>query len=111
MHSSSVRVQNVFGFFTTVSFFVALLTALSVVFYPISTTATVDVQNVRVVKGRPHQYSTKQQEYAIINFDLDADLSSLYNWNTKQVFCWLSVAYGSGRGSKHVCFHRPFYIN
>lgn len=103
MHSTTVRIQNVFGFFTTVSFFVALLTALSVVLYPATPQARVDVVNVKVIKGRPNYYASKQQEYAFITFDLDADLSSLYNWNTKQVFCWLSVVYpGAGRPTKHV---------
>jgi signal peptidase complex subunit 3 len=103
MHTSKVRVQNVFGFFTTVAFCVAILTSLSVLFYPTSPTATVDVVKVRVVKGRPNYYSHKQQEYAFITFDLDADLGTLYNWNTKQVFAWLSVVYdGDGKKAKHV---------
>ncbi|KAI5812491.1 signal peptidase subunit-domain-containing protein [Pyronema omphalodes] len=101
MHSTSVRVQNVFGFFTTVAFVVAFLTALTAVLYPATPTATVDVVSVRVVKGRPQYYSSKQQEYSLINFDLEANLDSLYNWNTKQVFCWLSVVYGGAKGSKH----------
>jgi hypothetical protein len=29
------------------------------------------------VKGRPHYYSPKKEEYAHIKFDLDAGLSSL----------------------------------
>ncbi|KAA8900863.1 signal peptidase subunit-domain-containing protein [Sphaerosporella brunnea] len=104
MHSSAVRLQNVFGFFTTVSFFVAFLTAISVLLYPASPSADVSVSKVKVIKGRPNYYSSKQQEYAFITFDLDADLSSLYNWNTKQVFAWLSVQYDGGenlRGVKH----------
>lgn len=103
MHASKVRVQNVFGFFTTVAFCVGILTALSVLLYPASPTASVDVVKVRVVKGRPNYYSSKQQEYAFITFDLDADLGSLYTWNTKQVFAWLSVSYaGDEKRTKHV---------
>lgn len=30
------------------------------------------------------------------------DLTSLFNWNTKQVFVYLSVAYGGAKGSKYV---------
>ncbi|KAI5854926.1 signal peptidase subunit-domain-containing protein [Tricharina praecox] len=102
MHASKVRVQNVFGFFTTVAFCVGILTALSVLLYPASPTASVDVVKVRVVKGRPNYYSSKQQEYAFITFDLDADLGSLYTWNTKQVFAWLSVSYaGDEKRTKH----------
>jgi hypothetical protein len=47
------------------------------------------------VKGRPHYYSTKREEYAQIRFDLDADLSPLYNWNTKQLFVYVYARYSS----------------
>jgi signal peptidase complex subunit 3 len=107
MHTTTARIQNVFGFFTSVSFVVALLTALSVLLYPANPSASVDVVKAKVIKGRPNYYYSKQQEYAFITFDLDADLSSLYNWNTKQVFAWLSVKYDGDNntpGVKHVSF-------
>lgn len=47
------------------------------------------------VKGRPHYYSTKREEYAQIRFDLDADLSPLFNWNTKQLFVYVYATYSS----------------
>lgn len=43
------------------------------------------------VKGRPHYYSSKKEEYAIIRFSLDADLSSLFHWNTKEVFVYVTA--------------------
>ncbi|KAJ5099658.1 Signal peptidase 22kDa subunit [Penicillium argentinense] len=47
------------------------------------------------VKGRPHYYSSKREEYAQIRFDLDADLSPLFNWNTKQLFVYVYASYSS----------------
>lgn len=66
------------------------------------------------VRGRPHYYSSKKEEYAHIKFDLDAgmhrpwpankasseltlllDLTSLFNWNTKQVFAYITATYPS----------------
>lgn len=47
------------------------------------------------VRGRPHYYSTKHEEYAIIKFSLDADLSSLFTWNTKQVFAYVTAEWPS----------------
>lgn len=47
------------------------------------------------MKGRPHYYSTKKEEYAHIRFSLNADLSSLFNWNTKQVFVYVSASWPS----------------
>ncbi|KAJ4993399.1 signal peptidase subunit [Stagonosporopsis vannaccii] len=98
MHSALVRLQNVFGFFTTVAFTVAAVIALSSFISPQTPTADIQLRNVQVVKGRPHYYSYKKEEYAHIKFDLDTDLSSLFNWNTKQVFLYLKAVYP---GSSH----------
>ena len=99
MHNTLSRVQNAFGYFTTCAFFLAALVALfSVVPIPASTSspsASVSVRNVQVVKGRPHYYSPKKEEYASIRFDLDADLSGLFTWNTKQLFVYVTANYPS----------------
>ncbi|TVY85771.1 Signal peptidase complex subunit [Lachnellula willkommii] len=93
MHSTIVRGQNVFGFFTTVCFVVAALIAASDLLAPRTPKATVAVKDLQVVRGRPHYYSTKKEEYAIIRFSLSADLSSLFSWNTKQVFVYVSASW------------------
>ncbi|KAL8849577.1 MAG: hypothetical protein Q9221_005451 [Calogaya cf. arnoldii] len=95
MHSALVRVQNVFGFFTTVAFVTAIVVALSVTVIPQTPTASLELSNVQVVKGRPHYHSPKREEYAHIKFDLDADLTSLFSWNTKQLFVWITATYPS----------------
>ncbi|KAL8858601.1 MAG: hypothetical protein Q9178_004895 [Gyalolechia marmorata] len=100
MHSALVRVQNVFGFFTTVAFVTAIVVALSVTVIPQTPSASIEVRNVQVVKGRPHYHSPKKEEYAHIRFDLDADLTSLFNWNTKQLFVWITATYPSKTASE-----------
>ncbi|KAF7716431.1 Uncharacterized protein PECH_005275 [Penicillium ucsense] len=96
MHSALNRLQAVFGFFTTVALVVAGAAALSVLLFPTdTTTASVSLKNVQVVKGRPHYYSTKREEYAQIRFDLDADLTPLFTWNTKQLFVYVYATYSS----------------
>jgi len=47
------------------------------------------------VRGRPHYYSSKKEEYAIIKFSLDADLSTLFTWNTKQLFVYITAEWPS----------------
>ncbi|KAG5978786.1 hypothetical protein E4U55_005941, partial [Claviceps digitariae] len=54
------------------------------------------------VKGRPHYYSSKKEEYAIIKFSLDADLSSLFTWNTKQLFVYVTAEWPSSSSSSNV---------
>ncbi|RDW78503.1 microsomal signal peptidase subunit (Gp23)-like protein [Coleophoma crateriformis] len=95
MHSTLVRAQNVFGFFTTVCFVVAGLIALSDFSWERKPSSTVSVKDVQVVRGRPHYYSTKKEEYAHIRFNLNTDLSSLFTWNTKQVFVYVSATWPS----------------
>lgn len=48
MHSSLVRAQNVFGFFTTVAFCIGTLIALSVIISPQTPTASIELRNVQV---------------------------------------------------------------
>lgn len=99
MHNTITRVQNAFGFFTSCAFaLAALIAVLSVIPIPTpasSPSASISVRNVQVVKGRPHYYSTKREEYANIRFDLNADLSSLFTWNTKQLFVYVMASYPS----------------
>lgn len=48
MHSALVRVQNVFGFFTTVAFVTAIVVALSVTLIPQTPSASIELRNVQV---------------------------------------------------------------
>ncbi|KAM4056235.1 signal peptidase subunit [Hirsutella rhossiliensis] len=98
MHSSFVRVQNVFGFFTTVACVFAAFIAATDLFAARTPTGTITPHNIQVVKGRPHYYSSKKEEYAIIKFSLDADLSSLFTWNTKQVFVYVTADWPTAPG-------------
>ncbi|KAL1886091.1 Signal peptidase complex subunit [Paecilomyces lecythidis] len=129
MHSTINRAQAVFGFFTTVALTVAAAIALSVLLYSADdVTSSVELKNVQVIRGRPHYYSSKKEEYARISFDLDAgmvlsllrdeeqyiwktreanslirydttDLSPLFNWNTKQLFVYVFASYPSSDAS------------
>ncbi|KAK3297491.1 signal peptidase subunit-domain-containing protein [Chaetomium fimeti] len=100
MYSSVVRLQNAFGFFTTVAFTVAAIIAASDLLSPRTPSVGVlKTTNVQVVRGRPHYYSSKKEEYAIIKFSLDADLSTLFTWNTKQLFVYVTAEWPSAGGS------------
>ncbi|KAM7194969.1 signal peptidase complex subunit SPC3 [Naviculisporaceae sp. PSN 640] len=92
MYSSLVRLQNTFGFFTTVIFVVAAVIASTDLITPRApVVSTLKTNSVQVVRGRPHYYSSKKEEYAVIKFSLEADLSSLFTWNTKQVFVYVTA--------------------
>ncbi|KAI5294195.1 hypothetical protein KEM52_004509 [Ascosphaera acerosa] len=95
MHSVASRAQAVFGCFTSVGMLLGLLLALSTAFFPADVASSVELTDIKVSKGRPTYYAQRREEYAQIRFDLDADISSLFNWNTKQVFLYVYASYPS----------------
>jgi Signal peptidase subunit len=101
MHTAINRLQTTFSFASSCALTLACIIALlSVIPFPApisSPSASLAVTNVQVVKGRPHYRSTKREEYAQIRFDLDTDLSSLFTWNTKQVFVYVTANYPSNK--------------
>ncbi|KEZ39958.1 putative signal peptidase subunit protein [Scedosporium apiospermum] len=99
MHNSLTRLQNTFSFFTTVVFTLGILIALSDLLAPRTPSGTIKVENLSVTKGRVHYYSPKKEEYASIKFSLDADLSSLITWNTKQLFVYVTAEWPDSPGS------------
>lgn len=79
MHNTLTRISNTFSFFTTVVSAIAVVIAL----ISVATTSTPPIKqgalklnNVQVVKGRPHYYTTKKEEFAHIKFDLDIGMWS-----------------------------------
>ncbi|KAH6689569.1 signal peptidase subunit-domain-containing protein [Plectosphaerella plurivora] len=103
MFNSLNRLQTVFGSFTTFAFVVATLIALSDLVTPRApSVGVIKTDSVQVVKGRPHYYSSKKEEYAIIKFSLDADLSDLFTWNTKQVFVYITAEWPDSTSGQNV---------
>lgn len=103
MHTVFNRISATFGFFTTCCALAAAVIAFVTVapFPPVTenASASIAVQKVEVIKGRPHYHSDKREEYAQIRFDVNADLSSLFDWNTKQIFVYVTANYPSGAGT------------
>lgn len=62
--------------------------------WSIDTTAISNINASASLKNsRMYGSSGKPKENSKISFDLDADLLSLFNWNTKQVFVYLTAEY------------------
>jgi Signal peptidase subunit len=99
MHNALARLQTTLSFASTCAFALAgIIAFLSIIPFPPSSSslgASISATNVQVVKGRPHRYATEREEYAQIRFDLDANLSPLFTWNTKQVFVYVTANYPS----------------
>jgi len=100
MYSNYARIQAIFGQLSTFGSILCLLIALTSFLQPISLRKEqpeVRLGNLAVTRGRAPGYggSGRATEYVGIKFDLDADLSSLFeDWNTKQVMLYLQADYG-----------------
>jgi len=51
--------------------------------------------------GHDRRYPRRTQQYAFVNFNISADLTPLFNWNTKQLFLYLEAEYESAQGAKN----------
>ncbi|SAM00500.1 hypothetical protein [Absidia glauca] len=83
---------------TCVLVVVSAISALSSYGHPISSLEVVK-DTYRVVTRRygpdHYDYRNSKSEFARLAFDLDADFTPLFNWNTKQVFVTVVAEYES----------------
>ncbi|TPX58000.1 hypothetical protein SpCBS45565_g08094 [Spizellomyces sp. 'palustris'] len=101
MHTLSQRANTLFAFFVTVLFSVLGAVAISGPLLlwrvPIDANSVdLSVEAVSVKMGRLgyyYDYSSPMTEVGLIQFNLDADLTSLWNWNTKQLFLYVVAEY------------------
>ncbi|KAJ3120542.1 Signal peptidase complex subunit [Physocladia obscura] len=95
------RANAVVSFFSSVFFtvlFVVAATGPALLFASAPPQVSVAMAKASVRLGRLGYYYDRTQpqtELATIHFDLDADLSPLFNWNTKQLFVQLVAEYST----------------
>ncbi|KAM0748009.1 signal peptidase 22 kDa subunit [Meredithblackwellia eburnea MCA 4105] len=97
MYSLAQRANNVSASVT--SALMALLALIAFTSFLIPTNidpASLKVSNLNVVLGRSnHERYPKAREFAFAQFDLVADLTPLFHWNTKQVIVYLVADYST----------------
>ncbi|PFH53084.1 hypothetical protein AMATHDRAFT_45715 [Amanita thiersii Skay4041] len=54
-----------------------------------------EVASVKVYHANARRYPNRKQELAFVNFNINADLSPLFHWNTKQLFVYLEAEYNN----------------
>ncbi|GAA6018371.1 hypothetical protein JCM10207_000823 [Rhodosporidiobolus poonsookiae] len=101
MHSTLQRISNTFALATTVLLTLILAISTTTFLLPAdlaSNPASLRINHLNVVMGRSNNYyarDRKEREFAFAKFDLRADLTPLFNWNTKQVFVYLVADYST----------------
>jgi len=74
--------------------------ALSSFVFTASPKGTIDINSVRIYPAS-HPRSVKKQDLAFVNFNITADLTPLFHWNTKQLFLYLEAEYTNTQGVKN----------
>jgi len=59
--------------------------------------STIEISPLKVRFGQSGRFKAPQ-EWAFLQFDVNSDLRSLFNWNTKQLFVYLAAEYTNSQG-------------
>eukprot|EP00051_Salpingoeca_urceolata_P028138 m.485214 g.485214 ORF g.485214 m.485214 type:complete len:177 (-) comp23704_c0_seq1:35-565(-) len=94
MHSFLSRLNATFAFAFSCLGMVTLLCFLTTVFDVPTPDVSIQVSDISV-QQLPEFYrrSRKKSDFGNVTFDLNADLTSVFNWNTKQLFLYVMAEY------------------
>nr|GAT42846.1 predicted protein [Mycena chlorophos] len=102
MHSIYARVNNISAFLSsclmTLLAAIAISSLLVTYFEAPLEGGSITVNSIKVKHGKGRQY---RFEHAFVDFEIDSDLSPLFNWNTKQLFLYLDAEYTNDKGVKN----------
>ncbi|GBE80519.1 signal peptidase subunit [Sparassis latifolia] len=98
MHTIYARINNLSALLSSCLMVLLGAVAVSSLLFTVNPTAEVVVASVQVVPGNARRYAKKHQEFAFVNFNVTADLTPLFNWNTKQLFMYVSAEYTNKQG-------------
>ncbi|KAG0304669.1 hypothetical protein BGZ98_005193 [Dissophora globulifera] len=99
MNNLQNRANAVLAFSLSAIFCLLGAIALSALLIPTHPTGSVALDSIKVVTGRYDKnwvdYGTRDNQFANTVMRVDADLSSLFHWNTKQLFVYAVAEYST----------------
>ncbi|RPD78844.1 hypothetical protein L226DRAFT_446135, partial [Lentinus tigrinus ALCF2SS1-7] len=101
MHTIYSRVNNVSAMVSTCLMVLLGAIALSSFLFTADPKGTIGVSSIQVFPGNARRYANKNQDFTFVNFNLTADLAPLFNWNTKQLFLYVSAEYENKQGVRN----------
>ncbi|KAF8742678.1 hypothetical protein AX14_002907 [Amanita brunnescens Koide BX004] len=101
MHTSIARVNNLSALFSSCMMALLAAIALSSFVFSANPTGTIDITSLKVYHANDRRYHNRKQELTFVNFNITADLSSLFHWNTKQLFVYLQAEHDSAQGDEN----------
>ncbi|CAK9805423.1 Signal peptidase complex subunit 3 [Anthophora quadrimaculata] len=93
MHSVFARNNAVMAYTLSVSACLTFCCFLSTVFIDYRANANLNTVKVAVKNLPDYSASREKNDLAYLTFDLQTDLTPLFNWNVKQLFLYLTAEY------------------
>ncbi|KAJ2079385.1 Signal peptidase complex subunit [Coemansia sp. RSA 988] len=96
MYNFLQRLSAITSFAMSTLMVMALLISVTTPLIPSSPTHSVTLRSVQTTTGRrvdAFDKKSRSAEYAQLTFDVNADLTSMFNWNTKLLFAYITADY------------------
>ncbi|TFK27189.1 signal peptidase 22 kDa subunit [Coprinopsis marcescibilis] len=101
MHSIFARINNTSALLSSCLMALLAAIAVSTFVFTAQPSGNVNIASVQVQSGQTRRYATKRQDLAYVDFNITADFTPLFNWNTKQVFLYLQAEFDDRKGVKN----------
>ncbi|PPQ67490.1 hypothetical protein CVT25_006031 [Psilocybe cyanescens] len=101
MHSIFSRVNNISAFLSSCMMTLLAAIALSSFLFTANPQGDLAISSIKVVSSNARRYPNKKQDLAFVHFNITADLTPLFHWNTKQLFLYLEAEYANKKGVKN----------
>ncbi|KAG5653049.1 hypothetical protein H0H81_002566 [Sphagnurus paluster] len=98
MHNLYSRFNNLTALLSSCMMALLAAIALSSLVLTADPKGEVHITSVKVI---PRKHASKKQDLAFVNFNITADLTPLFHWNTKQLFLTLEAEYTNTQGVKN----------
>ncbi|KAF5373754.1 hypothetical protein D9758_000938 [Tetrapyrgos nigripes] len=98
MHSIFSRINNISAFLSSCTMALLACVALSSFLFTADPKGTLSISPVKVFPSKTNRYPRRIQEMGFVNFNISADLTPLFHWNTKQLFLYLEAEYQNAQG-------------
>ncbi|PAV15083.1 signal peptidase [Pyrrhoderma noxium] len=101
MFSAYQRISNLSALLSTCLLCLVGAISVSSFFFSADPKGVLSISNVNVHPSQNTHYRQRNHEYGFARFNVSADLTSLFNWNTKQLFVYVQAEYTSADGTQN----------
>ncbi|KAL5480218.1 SPC3 [Sanghuangporus weigelae] len=101
MYSIYQRFSNISALLSTCMLILFGAISLSSLLFTADPKGTLAITSINVHPGRNNHFHQRNHEFSFIRFNASADLTPLFNWNTKQLFLYVGAEFTSADGTRN----------